>query len=321
LRERAEEQAHEPDRTETPRNSNHASEIKNSRTPWRSSIELIDEPELEIDYIVPGIIPSESVILLSGREGTMKSLLMLKCMSRIADGAEWLGSQCIKAPVLYIDAEMPYKLFIHRVRAVGLSENLHFWHHSQDRFPSSLDDPRLIEAAKAHRVIVIDPLKRFMNGLNENSSTEMANVTGAMRHLVTRGKCAIVAVHHSVKQADDGGYRGSTELGAGVDIAVNLKVEQREDSKILRLNSSKTRYADEIKLTLKVMQTAQGLDFCDISSDAKLATHTALHSELDKLRLLISLLKETLGRPPKQVEVVEKAKESGLAPAIRSSAI
>lgn len=232
----------------------------------------------------------------------------MQCLSKIANGDLWLGRQCMKGPVLYVDAEMPYKLFCMRLRAVGLCENFHFWHHKYQGFPSTLSDPRLIEAAKRHKIIVIDPLKRFMNGLDEKSSTAMAAVTADLRNLATRGGCTVVAPHHSGKQAGTSGYRGSTELGAGVDIALSLEVNKTDTSKILRISSSKTRYADEIDLVLKVVHSPQGPVFSDTTKEERFAAEAAADGQLNGLRMLVVILKNELGRLPKQTEIVERAR-------------
>ena len=56
-----------------------------------------------------------------------------------------------------------------------------------------------------------------MGNRNENDSTEMAETTDGLRKL-TRWGATVLALHHAPKNADKGeGYRGSTELGAGVD--------------------------------------------------------------------------------------------------------
>jgi predicted ATP-dependent serine protease len=203
LRERAEQEAaHELNQPEEEVCSKRSSNVKTYCPSWRSAVQLLNEPDEDIEYLVPGLIPSGAVILLSGREGTLKSFLVLQLSNEIAKGGAWLGKQCLKGPVLYIDAEMPRKLVKKRLRVLKPCEDLHIWHHGQDGFPFSLKDPRLIEEAKHHRVMIIDPLKRFMNGLEENSSTAMAEVTADLRNLATKTECTVIAIHHSPKQVE-----------------------------------------------------------------------------------------------------------------------
>ncbi len=45
--------------------------------PWRCSLDLLKEGPPEIEWVIQGIITRESVVLLSGREGCMKTWLAL----------------------------------------------------------------------------------------------------------------------------------------------------------------------------------------------------------------------------------------------------
>ena len=81
--------------------------------PWRSSIEMLKHPAPETAWLIHGILPTGGVVLLSGREGSMKSWLALRWAYSVAEGTPWLGRSCIQGNVLYLDKEMPRACSVH----------------------------------------------------------------------------------------------------------------------------------------------------------------------------------------------------------------
>lgn len=280
--------------------------------PWRSSEGLLREPIPEVTYLLDGLVPETSVILLSGREGSMKSWLVMEWTKAISEGRGWQGRSCAGKPGLYIDAEMPFNVSMARLQAIGACPNFNVWHWQHGNFPLTLHDQRLFLAAKNHGVIVLDTLKRFMNGLDENSATDMAEVTGGLR-LLTKWGATVIACHHSPKNQTTPGYRGSTELGAGVDIALNIERIAGESSELIRIAPSKTRYSHDPRLVLRVTRTPTKPLFEDVTNKSATSTNQITQKPLEELSELITTLKVELGRAPNQTEIAERAKVKGLA--------
>ncbi len=279
--------------------------------PWRCSLDLLTETPPEIEWLIDSLIPTESSVLFSGREGSLKTWLALEWAYAVAEQAVWLGRECEAGGVLYVDGENPGQVFLSRLHAVGGSRNLNVWRWQDDGFPTGLDDPRLIEASKVHRFIVIDSLMRFMEGLEENSSTDMAKITTGLRQL-TRSGATVVALHHATKDSEKPGYRGSTELGAGVDIALTLLKQVKDGLVTLQLTASKTRYAEDPRLTIRVQRTDARPVFHDTSAEAQVAAQAAQTEQLAQLGAVIGERQSALGRSPNQSEVVKAAVEKGL---------
>ncbi len=239
-------------------------------TPWRCSLDLLTEEPPEIEWVIQGIITRESVVLLSGREGCMKTWLALCWAHAAAEGTMWLGRPCESVAVLYLDAEMPGDLFSTRLHAMQGSKNLNIWRWQDPTFPTRLDDPRLLKASEVHRVIVVDTLRRFMPNLKENSSDDMSIITHQLREL-TRHGATVIALHHGKKDPEQPGYRGSTELGAGVDIALHVAKKTKESIEYLELTVMKTRYAEDSQLKLRVERTPSRPVFHDVGAGAQAA--------------------------------------------------
>jgi len=281
--------------------------------PWRSSEDLLRDPIPEMTYLIDGLVPENSVILLSGREGSMKSWLVMEWAKAISEGRGWQGRSCAAKPGLYVDAEMPFNVSMARLQAVGACPNFNVWHWQHGNFPLSLHDQRLFLAAKKHGLIVLDTLKRFMNGLDENSATDMAEVTGGLR-LLTKWGATVIACHHSPKNQTTPVYRGSTELGAGVDIALSIERISRESSELISIAPSKTRYSHDPRLVLRVTRTPTRPRFEDVTNNkAETITNQTTQKHLEELSEIITTLKVELGKAPNQTEIAERAKIKGLA--------
>lgn len=280
--------------------------------PWRNSLAILAEPIPEIRYLLADALPSEAVVLLSGREGTLKTWLALDWASAIAEGWSWLGRATQSASVLFLNAEMPTNLFRTRLQAIKGSSNLQIWEWQSERFPHYLDDCWLKEAARSHKLIILDTLKRFMPGLDENSSTDMAKVTEALRKL-TRYGATVLALHHAPKDPTKLGYRGSTELGAGVDMTLTLERVERNGMDLLQLTAPKTRYPEDPRMTLRVIRTPERPIFENAIGEAGIQAINELEAKLEALGGIIKALMEQNGEAPNQTDIIRLAQSQNVA--------
>jgi hypothetical protein len=277
-------------------------------TPWRCSLDLLKEPAPETEWLVKNLIPQGGVVLLSGREGSMKSWLTMFVASLVAEGKSW-GSRTSKlAKVLYLDGEMPADLFRRTLQAYGGSEYLSIWRWQDPSFPSSLNDPLLREASRQHQLIVVDTLRRFMGRLKENSADDMAEITQGLREL-TRHGATVIALHHSLKDETKAGYRGSTELGAGVDVVLSLIKTEQEGLISLTLTSQKTRYSQDASMKLRAKRAENPPQFEEMGSIEEECEDSQEYL-LDRLRDVIATLWLDLKRNPNQSEIVDFAREN-----------
>ncbi len=286
-------------------------------TPWRCSLDLIEEEPPEIKWLVQGILPAESIVLLSAREGHMKTWLALDWAHAVAEGRPWLNHECLAGRVLWIDAEMPRPAFVDRLRAYGGSQYLNVWRWQDDNFPSRLDDPRLLRAAQEHDLIIVDSLRRFMKDrrsgqLDENDSSAMAEITGQCRQL-TKSGATVVVLHHAVKDPVNPGYRGSSELGAGVDVVMHMIKDRDEQGEILTLSTPKTRYSEDASMTLLVTRLGNRPLFQKTSDGSSRIAGSVHLAAFDYLQAIIEELSAANGRAPSQTEVVEEAEHRLLA--------
>ncbi len=206
---------------------------------------------------------------------------------------------------------MPGDLFSTRLHAMQGSKNLNIWRWQDPTFPTRLDDSRLRNASEVHRVIVVDTLRRFMPNLKENSSDDMSIITHQLREL-TRHGATVIALHHGKKDPEQPGYRGSTELGAGVDIALHVGMKTKESIEYLELTVMKTRYAEDSQLKLRVERTPSRPVFHDVGAGAQAAAQVAEAAQFAQLVKVIRDLPSSLGHRPNQTEIAKAARDKGL---------
>jgi hypothetical protein len=145
-----------------------------------------------------------------------------------------------------------------------------------------------------------------MKGLKENSSDDMAVITNALREL-TRDGATVLVLHHAPKDSEKQDYRGSTELGAGVDITISLTKRKSKEGITLSLETRKTRYSSSGDLEIEVTKGDRSPLFT-----TNIPGPSAEGKAFIDLWVLVDDLRLTLGRDPNQSEVIAAAKKREL---------
>jgi hypothetical protein len=224
-------------------------------------------PEEQVEWVVEGMLPAGGVTLLAGESGSYKTWLALALARSVAAGQEFLGRRALRRGVLYLDRENPAALVRQRAERLGLgaAEGLKLWGGWLDDPPPAIGDARLAEMARQHGpLMVFDSFIRF-HAQDENSATEMAAVMAELRGLANAGACVLV-LHHKPK-GESSQYRGSSDIRAGVDVAISVSLE-REAGR-LKLACFKNRLGPEFSLTLVPALDSSPAGFTLLDAPAK----------------------------------------------------
>ena len=162
----------------------------------QSSVNFAEEVSDEIEWLIPGVLPKAAVVLLSGREGSMKSYLALHMACAVAAGKSWLGKQTKRGAVLYLDGENPVAEISKRVGEFGPDHNLRICSVMRGNYPESLHDSDLQHDSRLYDLIVIDTLRRHMGDLKENNSDDMARITADLKRL-KQDRATVLVLHHA----------------------------------------------------------------------------------------------------------------------------
>jgi hypothetical protein len=201
-----------------------------------------------VEWLIDGMLTKHGFSVLYGEPGAGKSFLALDWALSIAHGRAWQGRHNVTAgSVLYIAGE----------GVGGLGKRIKGWefHHELPgvdcpfyvlptavRFREHGDIEKLMRTidslGQRFSLIVIDTVARALLGGDENSATDMGLFVDACDAIKRHAGCAVLAVHHSGKDAARG-MRGSTSLLGGVDASLRamqddglmtIQVEKQKDA-------------------------------------------------------------------------------------------
>ena len=177
-----------------------------------SDVELENLPPQQ--WLLEGLMPLGSVVVLLGAPNVGKTFLALAWALCIALGRSWLGRSVIQGPVVYVAAEGVRGF---RVRVLA-------WKQVNDSGP--IDDARFIgepvrlineddvqglmdllrQMPRAPVLVVFDTLSRCMAGGDENSSKDMGVIVYAADCICKELGSTALLLHHP-------GRKGSSERG------------------------------------------------------------------------------------------------------------
>jgi|SRR3989304_2403712 len=171
--------------------------------PTSKQLETFD---VNIEWVMEGIIPKHANTMIYSEGGVGKSLLMLQIATAVANGEEVFGLDVEKMPVTYIDFENPLAIVVDRVKKIGGSPNLKVWHIDNVPPPYRLDtDKWEIYRAFEPGLFIIDSL-RSSHRLEENSSQDVSLLMERLK-FIRGGDSTIVLIHNESKTGD---FRGSS---------------------------------------------------------------------------------------------------------------
>ena len=212
---------------------------KSSFLEWKEWIESINDelpdpdnlssvwgnlPELA-PPLIDGILRQGHKMLIAGPSKAGKSYALIELCCAIAEGRNWLGWQCAKGKVMYVNLELDRASCLHRFRdiyqAMGWEPrcigNIDIWNLRGKSVPMDKLAPKLIRRAlkKNYIAIIIDPIYKIITG-DENSADQMAAFCNQFDKVCTELGAAVIYCHHHSKGAQGGKRSMDRASGSGV---------------------------------------------------------------------------------------------------------
>ena len=179
-------------------------------------------PELAPE-LIPGILRKGRKMMIVGASKTGKSMLLSELAIAIAEGSTWMGRQCARGKVLYVNLEIPEDTFWNRIldiyerQGMAASNDLTVW--NLRGFATQMDrlTPKLIRRAKKLNpdVVIVDPIYKVLTG-DENSAEQMARFCNEFDKLCTQLNASTIYCHHHSKGAQGGKNSMDRASGSGV---------------------------------------------------------------------------------------------------------
>ncbi len=175
---------------------------------------------------IEGILRQGRKMILTGASKAGKSFLLMELGLAVAIGGQWIGFQCRKEKVLYINFELSKDAFTDRLRAIishmglkpqdisGMFDTLTLRGKAEE-FRKLV--PQIAYKAKKHdyKFIIIDPIYKTLLG-DENDAKVVSEFCNALDNLSTKTGATIVFCHHHSKGAGAGTAAQNRSSGSGV---------------------------------------------------------------------------------------------------------
>ncbi|HCW2950571.1 TPA: AAA family ATPase [Escherichia coli] len=253
--------------------------------------------DTQLDYVVKGVIPANSLCSTYGASGSYKSFLACSWACHVATGRHWGGRRVAHGSVMYVVGE----------GGIGVPRRIKAWEIVNDErvknlylvnrpiFPAvPLDVDEMViasrqverETGKPVRMIILDTLARCFGGNDENDARDMGAFIRGCDELKRRTGATVLVVHHSGKD-ETKGARGSSAFRASLDAEYRIRREGA-DSEALVISCTKMKDAEELK------EAAYDLRVVELFTDTD-------------GELITSLVVVDKPRPPVELERIEEA--------------
>ena len=281
-------------------------------SPFTSGYELLSE-DIMIDYLIQGIIETDTSGQLFGPSGAGKTFVALDMSLCIATGKRWNNREVKQGLVIYFCAEGRAGIS-RRIKAWCIihgknKDDLSLIHISKNTIEFSQDKEEtivmnILAIPEAHEkqvaLVVIDTLARHMpSGADENSTKDMSimiHVVDGIREKL--GNCVIMFVHHSGHSSMERA-RGASALKAALDFEICCKPGE------LKFTKMKDAEAPEsIGFKLKSVIISEDSDIEELNSAVVEYGASAKSKKTDLTatdKIAIELLIETSSKVQEQI--------------------
>jgi hypothetical protein len=223
------------------------------------------------EYIVDKFFSTQSLNVVYGAPGVMKSLVMADMCACVVAGYDWLpgcngkgeGVMVKESPILWLDVDNGTRRTDERFEALSrtkdLDENAQLYYLSMPNPPFyANDDDALIALMQLiwrvdARLLVVDNLGLVTGDIEENSA-QMSLIMAGFRTIAERTGAAVVLIHHQRKGGHNGSragdaLRGHSSIEASLDLA--LHIVREPNSSEITIQSTKTRGVDVPTVTAR----------------------------------------------------------------------
>lgn len=183
-----------------------------------------DLPELA-PSLISGVLRQGHKMLLAGPSKAGKSYALIELCCAIAEGRQWLGFDCAKGKVMYVNLELDRASCLHRFKDVYTAlkwpadnlGNIVIWNLRGKSQPMDKLAPKLIRRAEKENyiAIIIDPIYKIITG-DENSAEQMSLFCNQFDRVCTELGCAVIYCHHHSKGAQGDKRSMDRASGSGV---------------------------------------------------------------------------------------------------------
>ena len=182
-------------------------------------------PPVLADELIEGVLRCGHKMIVSGSSKAGKSFLLMELAIAIAEGSKWLGFQCKKGRVLYVNLEIDPASCITRFQKIYESmeieqkhrEDILIWNLRGHALPLDELWPKLVHRIRSQHIdaIILDPIYKIITG-SENDATEMGFFCNQFDKICTETNAAVIYCHHHSKGSQGAKRAMDRSSGSGV---------------------------------------------------------------------------------------------------------
>lgn len=187
--------------------------------------DFIEHPAQQPPELIKGLLRQSHKMLVSGPPKAGKSFALMELAVAIAEEQKWLGFQCSKGRVLYINLEIDPSSTENRFRDIYDAlkipwtggNNIFVWNLRGHAM--KMDDlaPKIIQKIKHLNVsvVILDPIYKVITG-DENNASEMGYFCNQFDRICSDAGVSMIYCHHHSKGAQGGKKAMDRASGSGV---------------------------------------------------------------------------------------------------------
>ncbi len=182
---------------------------------------LLNPPKLPAE-LIQGVLRVGHKMLISGSSKAGKSFLLMELCIALSEGSKWLGFQCKKSKILYVNLEIDSASCINRFaeiyKALKITPkhscDIVLWNLRGRAMPLDKLVPRLIRKVsnQGFDAVIIDPIYKVIMG-DENNASEMGVFCNQFDKICNETGCAAIYCHHHSKGAQ--GFKKAMDRASG----------------------------------------------------------------------------------------------------------
>lgn len=191
--------------------------------------DLFNEQNINIELVpevISGILRQGRKMILTGASKAGKSFLLMELGIAVATGSQWLGFQCMKQKVLYINFELAKDAFTDRLRVITESLRIKPSEISGMFYTLTLrgkaEKFKTLLPSISHKVkrdnysfVILDPIYKTLLG-DENNAEVVSDFCNSLDKLSAETGATIVFCHHHSKSASSNTVAQNRASGSGV---------------------------------------------------------------------------------------------------------
>ena len=182
-------------------------------------------PELPAQ-LIEGIVYRGGKVLVAGASKSGKSWLLIELAMAVATGSEWIGYQCAKGRVLFINLEIPEPQFMRRVYRIvdelSLDRNVVQSNLDIANLRGKVSDIAVLVDVLLEKIsegtydlVIVDPAYKVQPG-SENEAESITRFCNQLDRLASGLGCSIAYSHHHPKGSQAGRKALDRASGSGV---------------------------------------------------------------------------------------------------------